>query len=797
MLANRYFRIGGASITLALLAACGGAESRMERALENGLQFIAEEDYQKARIEFQNVLQIDPNHLEAIYQSGVAAEGLSEFRPAIQAYQATLNVDPTHAGATAAMARLYLFSGLVDEAIDLLETGLAAHPDDAELLVVRAAALSAQGQTEQARVIAERVVASSPTHVRGVALLAGIYSTDDEFDRAREITERALSELPENIELRVVLSQLHQRNDEFDLAEQALLDVIAIEPDELAHRNRLASFYLQAQRIDQAQTVLEQVVAIEPDEVEHKINLINFLLGQQSFDAAEQRLQQFVEESDGDLELRLSLGDFYSANGYQEDAEQIYREVADAGRLETFGLQARNRLATRLVQTGRSVEAEPLLEEVLAENPRDNDALILRSSLSLSAGRTLDAITDLRSVLRDQPDSPALLASLARAHVQNGETDLARENYRRSIALDPANSNLQREYAEFLGQQGDFAEAQQVIDASLRSNETDLPSLETLFRIQLAERDFDTASATVETITSNYPEHPVGYYLNGRLAEAQGDRDSAIEQYNASLDRAPRGVEPLGALARVLIASNRRGDAKQVLMQTTSEFPDHSVAHNLLGELQISDREFTSAVASADSAIASAPSWWIPYRTKALATAGSGDIDAVLSVYREGLEATDNAPVLGMDLAALLQRSDDTEGAIEVYEKVYDKNPTSDVVANNLAMLLATHRSDADSYARAFDLVERFRTSDVPSYLNTYGWVRYKQGNYDEAVSYLRRAAASEPDRPEMRYHLGMALLQQGQVEAARSELIEAVDSAEEFFGKEEARNTLETLPDA
>jgi Flp pilus assembly protein TadD len=180
-----------------------------------------------------------------------------------------------------------------------------------------------------------------------------------------------------------------------------------------------------------------------------------------------------------------------------------------------------------------------------------------------------------------------------------------------------------------------------------------------------------------------------------------------------------------------------------------------------------------------------------------MAAAGAGDMVAAREAYVAGLAATGDAPALGVDLAALLERLAQPEEAIEVYQRLHAANPSSELLANNLAMLLTTYRSDPTSFDRAYDLVRSFRNSDVPAFLNTYGWVRYKQGNLDEAVTYLRRAAADAPENPVMRYHLGMALLERGEVEAARAELGAAVAAEQGFVGKDEARKALQALGDA
>jgi Flp pilus assembly protein TadD len=161
------------------------------------------------------------------------------------------------------------------------------------------------------------------------------------------------------------------------------------------------------------------------------------------------------------------------------------------------------------------------------------------------------------------------------------------------------------------------------------------------------------------------------------------------------------------------------------------------------------------------------------------------------------MDATGGSPPLGMDLAALYEREAQPERAIEVYEKLREANPTSDVLANNLAMLLSTYRDDAASRQKAQDLVRGFRNSDNPAYINTYGWVRYKQGQLDEAITYLRRAALAVPDNALMHYHLAMALIANGDSEQARAELQKALGSKQPFPGRDAAEKALQSLPPA
>jgi predicted Zn-dependent protease len=122
------------------------------------------------------------------------------------------------------------------------------------------------------------------------------------------------------------------------------------------------------------------------------------------------------------------------------------------------------------------------------------------------------------------------------------------------------------------------------------------------------------------------------------------------------------------------------------------------------------------------------------------------------------------------------------------------QNPRSSGVANNLAMLLVNYRHDPASLDRAQQLTEKFNNLSEPAFLNTRGWVKFKRGEYQAALSLLAQAVDKSPQSPVMRYHLGMAQWRTGDHQAARENLEAAVKTGSGFMGVKEAQATLEEI---
>ena len=155
---SRILCIGALSMAALALSACGGAQARKARHLEKGQTYLAAGNFEKARIEFQNALQISPIDPEARFELGVVNEKLAKIREAAQLYQATIDVSPDHVGARTNLARLYVFSGVPARALELVNPALEKHPDNSELLALRAAAHVQQKDLQSAQTDAERAV---------------------------------------------------------------------------------------------------------------------------------------------------------------------------------------------------------------------------------------------------------------------------------------------------------------------------------------------------------------------------------------------------------------------------------------------------------------------------------------------------------------------------------------------------------------------------------------------------------------------------------------------------------------
>jgi len=139
------------------------------------------------------------------------------------------------------------------------------------------------------------------------------------------------------------------------------------------------------------------------------------------------------------------------------------------------------------------------------------------------------------------------------------------------------------------------------------------------------------------------------------------------------------------------------------------------------------------------------------------------------------------------------ERKGDLSNAVKGYEKALALNPRFAPAANNLAYLYSEHGGDKNRALALAELAKEMAPEE-PRISDTLGWILYRRGVYQRALTLLKESASKLPDNVEVQYHLGMTYAKLGDTNSARQALGRAVASPASFAGKDEARRLLGEL---
>ena len=270
----------------------------------------------------------------------------------------------------------------------------------------------------------------------------------------------------------------------------------------------------------------------------------------------------------------------------------------------------------------------------------------------------------------------------------------------------------------------------------------------------------------------------MGDQIQAAALSGQGKFGDSARVLEGVLTNAPGAVQPMSALVNSLVRAQKLDEAVDLLQKALKANPENAEALVLLGSVQLQKNQPDQAVQSFQAAIERQPKDAAGYQALANFYIRNKKVGEAEKVIRTGLEAQPNNFALRLALAGILELKGDYEAAITGYEEMMKLDPGSLIAANNLASLLSEYRTDKTSIDRASSIAAVLRKSEVPSFKETLGWIDYLQGNYASATSLLEQAAAALPERPLIRYHLGMSYIGVAQLGKASEQFKKALELA-------------------
>jgi len=792
----KYMKILLLIVLLSALAACGGAEARKAKYLKMGKQYLQQNNLEKARLEFRNVLQIDPRSSQGYFYMGQVNEKFKDYQKALGNYNKAIELKEDYVDAMVGAARIYLIAGVVDKVLTLSAKALSFSANNIDVLAVRAGALYQTDKKDQAIADLENNLRVDPDHLASLSLLSRIYLATNQVEKIQPLLIASLDRNPVNISLIVLLVQLYSDDNQYEHAASLMEKLIKLKPETLSYRLRQAYLLDKTGDKEQALFVLQKAVQDLPENMLAKRNLIQYTAENINVERAQQTLEKFIK-SENTPELQLISATLYIKSKDLKKAQSIYRDVIRLYGNEAVAVNAQYALTRLLLSENKKDEAEEVLAALLKNNPDHSDGLILRGTLALAKKDATGAISDFRTVQKDLLDSTRLMALLADAYVLDGRVGLAQEQLKRLLLIEPKNANARMVLAKMYFQQKQFDDVLEQLAIVLQIYPANPQAQELQFKAYLSLRDYAQATQLAQLIEKQQPQSALGLFYQGLVLQAQNKLPASLERFDKALLVTLGAAKPLGAYVSVALAMNKPELAEAKLTSILKRQADNLIAQNLLGEVLLKRKQYSAAASAFEKVIEIDKTWWLAYRNLAVAQINLQQPQKALETYRQGYELTQQSERLLVLYANQLLQQKNSDEAIAVYEKHLKKQPDSSLAANNLAVLLVEYRDDEPAKARAMSLVKPFKKSHNAGYMDTLGWVHYKRGEYDQAIRSLLKADDILPQQPLIYYHLGKAYLDKGDRLSAHKYLQKVADSSAQFKGREDALRILSMLDKA
>ncbi|RCV91329.1 tetratricopeptide repeat protein [Billgrantia montanilacus] len=384
---------------------------------------------------------------------------------------------------------------------------------------------------------------------------------------------------------------------------------------------------------------------------------------------------------------------------------------------------------------------EHLNRPAASDHPHHHDAVLAMAILEAATGQTQRAEARLNTLALDHSELPALWMTRARLALDKGNTTQARDAARRGLDVSPDNPQFLLLLAQTELQLGNVAAAEAHTDTLLEEHEGNQELRTTLASLFMEGGQPEAARRLLLPLVSGDEPPPAAFYLLGAIAEQEGEIDNALLYYR----QVAPGDDFLRArlrAARMLIEDDRLLDARAFLRIERLRHEDHFNDLIML-EIELLDEAGMAAEADAllDRELARTPNDESLLYLRAMRAWADGNIEA-----------------MDRDLGRIIER-----------------NPDNATALNALGYTLAD-LDVRDRLEEARELIERAHEIEPgnAAIMDSLGWVHFRLGDPERALSWLERAYAAMPDQ-EIAAHLAEVLWALDRQDDARALVDEAL----------------------
>ena len=443
-----------------------------------------------------------------------------------------------------------------------------------------------------------------------------------------------------------------------------------------------------------------------------------------------------------------ALQAFAAALAEDPDSAYICREAADLT-LELGDMDKALQFARRLVEMdpksakshvvmGRVLWArddttgsQAAFEEALKLEPRSAEAIL--SLGTLLAERAPDRARELlKQFIADSPEDAAdARYQLAKLEFEAGRTVSAIGHLKAGIAIEPESLPLHYALAQAFETQASTDAALAEFREILKLEPANVAVLDHIGELHFAKGEPEEARARFEEARRLQPADPFSSQWLAADAERQGDWSRAADYLKTSSALAEDPALDL-RLSYYQTQAGRLAEAVRVLEGTHERWPaNDQIAYFL--------------------------------------ALGYDDIkqgDKSVKLLRRVLEVKPDFRDARYQLASILEKLDRMEEAEKEFRRLLADKPDDASALNYLGYSLADRGLKLPEAEALIREAVRLQPTN-PAYLDSLGWVHFKQGRSTEAVAELELAAARGPEDETLWDHLGDAYAAVGGTVAA------------------------------
>ena len=600
-----------------MLATSTGCSAKAKKAYHQHRadQFYAAGKFDRAEIEYLNVLRSDPQNSRAYGRLGEIYFDQGRLQRAVYFLKKGSQMDTNNLGLRLKMGFIYSAAGQFSEARDAANFVLDRNPKDDEAPLLLAEAAVKPAEMEAARQRLQNLARSGDRAAYEVALGKLAFRKLD-LETAGAAFKRAQALDPKSSMVNVALGTLLWAQKDLAQAEACFKTAAELSPARSPNRIQYARFKVQTGDAAGARLILNDIVKQAPDYVpalmrlaeiaasEKKIDECADLLGKvlagdpenieaQLFDSQVKLMQNKSGEAVVELEKTVRMYPNVARVHYQlglaylagDDTARGASSLEQAVKLDPNFTEAILSLAEIQIRNRNPNPATTSLEALLKKQPRLTQSQLLLADAYRLQGRLNEALGLYESLEKALPQNPQIPLLMGSTFLQQKDGDNARKEFSRVLEITPDNLFALEQLVNLDLSEKKFATASQRVQGAVDKNPQQVEPRLLIAKVFLAEGNRDQAEAALQKAIELAPENQTAYLLLAKIYYAAGKHPQALAKLNAALAKDPKDVSALMMTGLIYNDEKNYKEAASAYEKLLEVSPKFSLALNNLAYL--------------------------------------------------------------------------------------------------------------------------------------------------------------------------------------------------------------------
>jgi tetratricopeptide (TPR) repeat protein len=456
----------------------------------------------------------------------------------------------------------------------------------------------------------------------------------------------------------------------------------------------------------------------------------------------------------------------YEQMGYAYRAALNYKRAL---KIYPDSYPIRYSLAVNLYRIQEFRDALKTLETI---DPEDVPVYDLRGALYRALGVEDSALIAYLNVVRLDSNNTSAYSYLAGIYRKQNKIDSVIWAYQNLTRIRPNNHRLWIELAKLQAQQKDFESAKQSLWNAI-SHGGDRTGINAYIGLSELYQELEQPDSALAALKQALEVEPDNILIHQNLSNLYIHLDSltlAIPHVRKEVELAPLDRTAVRRLAMLYYWVDSLETADSIFTDLIRNGDRNPLNHSYLGRIAYRREDFSRAREQFQIVTQLADTVYESWLDLGVAYRRLGQPEQEIQTYLTGLDHMRDEPSrlrLMFALGAAYERQGRIDESISTFEEIIARDPDYAQALNYLGYMLAD-RGMRLEYAH--DLIERavHLAPDNAAFLDSYGWVFYRLGEYEEALVHLKKAVELDDD-PVIFDHLGDVYQAVGDLEQARA----------------------------